>query len=596
MTGHRAFRRPAVAIALLVAAYAVVYLVNLGTRPMASKDEFRYAEIAREMLVAHDWITPHLNGLRYFEKPIMGHWVEAASLALFGQTTFASRLPSALATGATALFIGLLAFRMSRDRRTAVLAVFIYLTILAVFVIGTINILDPQFTLWVTLAIGIYYLALQESLAGRRMALQALAGAACGFAFLTKGFLALALPVIVILPYLAWQRRWRELLTGACLPLVVAAGVALPWSLLILKAEPDFWHYFFWDEHIRRFAASDAQHAKPIWLFVAALPAMALPWTCLLPAALGRLANASRDGTGRDQSDHAKPDHEGAGRYRALLRFMALWCLLPLLFFSIARGKLLTYILPCFPPLAILMALGLAVQPDDARSRWVGNGLRALAGLWVICLVFLLANGPGGIGRPIFDDTESTRWLSLVIAFGAGLVVCLLALRQRSAHWRIWIPGLVVLPLLLAIPFAIPNGTRATKMPGEMLAVIARNLPPDALVITDGVFVQAVDWTLKRSDAYLLSPGELEYGLGYPDGRSRLLDAAGLQALLDEARGHRAMLIVCDVEREPLVATALRKSHLTRAAYRIDHGDMVAWSIVPAPDRQPVVPPPAVTH
>jgi len=591
MTGIRAFRRPVAAVALLVVVYAVVYLVTLGTRPLASKDEFRYAEIAREMLVDHNWITPHLNGLRYFEKPIMGHWVEAASLALFGQTTFASRLPSALATGATALFIGLLAFRLSRDRGTAVLAVFIYLTMLAVFAIGTINILDPQLTLWLTLAIGIYYLAVDEPRPGLRLGMQAVAGVACGFAFLTKGFLALVLPVIVIAPWLAWQRRWRELLTRAWLPLIVAVAVALPWSLLIWKAEPDFWHYFFWDEHIRRFAADDAQHAKPIWLFVVALPVMALPWTCLLPAALGRLASASRDGTGRDQSGSGR-----SGGRNAMLRFLALWCLLPLLFFSIARGKLLPYILPCFPPLAILTALGLAGQPADLRAQWVVNGLRALAGLWIVGLVFLLANGPGGVGRPIFDDTESTRWLALAVAFGLGLLVCLFALRRPGADWRIWAPGLVVLPLLLAVPFAIPNGTRATKMPGEMLAAIARNLPPDALVITDGVFVQAVDWTLKRSDAYLLSPGELEYGLGYPDSRSRLLDAAGLQALLDEARGHRAMLIVCDLEREPLVATALRKSHLTRAAYRIDYGDMVAWSIVPAPDRQPVAPPPAITH
>ena len=82
-------------IAALVVGYFAVYLATLDARPLARMDEFRYAEIPREMLARDNWVAPRLNGLRYFEKPVLGYWVGAASFALFGESNFAGRLPFA---------------------------------------------------------------------------------------------------------------------------------------------------------------------------------------------------------------------------------------------------------------------------------------------------------------------------------------------------------------------------------------------------------------------------------------------------------------------------------------------------------------------
>ena len=541
-------------IAALVTGYCAAYLLNLDTFPLARMDEFRYSEIPREMLASDNWVVPRLNGLRYFEKPVLGYWVGAASLALFGENNFASRLPSALATGMTAFFIGLLGARLSPNRGTGILAAFIYLTALAVFGIGTINILDSLLTLWLTMTIGGYLWAWRESNERLRRILKITAGVACGLAFLTKGFLALVVPVIVVVPFLAWQRQWKELFTGLWLPFGVAFIVALPWALLIYQQEPDFWRYFFWEEHIRRFAADDAQHPRPIWFFFATLPAMALPWTFMVPAALPGL---------RRQAGN-----------RGSVGYLVLWAVIPFLFFSVARGKLLPYILPCFPPLALLLAIGLRESLPEAAAARGRAGLRGLLWLWIAGLAFLLLNQFAGLGKPVFDATEGIRWGALVAAMATGVAICIVALRTAAGrlHVHVLAAGLAVVPLILAIPFAMPNRTRMSKMPGPILSQLAADVPADAVLISDGGFVHAVAWIFKRNDIYLLSPGELRYGVSYPEDQFRLLTAAGLRQLLDRSAGRRAVFIACDAAEEPML-----RSVLAASARQLKYGDMVVW-------------------
>ena len=145
------------AIALLVL-FALVYLLPLGVRPLSSPDEVRYGEIAREMIASGDWVSPHFNGARYFEKPILGHWLNSVSVAALGESRFAVRLPVALATGLSALIVFLLARRFLA-RSTAVLASAIFLTTLIVAGCGSVAVLDAFLALFVTAAVGAYYVA-----------------------------------------------------------------------------------------------------------------------------------------------------------------------------------------------------------------------------------------------------------------------------------------------------------------------------------------------------------------------------------------------------------------------------------------------------
>ena len=539
----------------LIGLLAATYLVLLAIRPLAENDEFRYAEIAREMLVSGNWVSPTLSGVRYFEKPVFGHWVNAISLSLFGETALAARLPSALFSVLTALFIVRFARQVTRSTFIPGFAAFAYLSCVFVWSVASIAILDPLLALPVTVAIGVYYLAYTATTNGARWWLLALVGVAAGVAFLTKGFLALALPVIVVAPFLIWRRDWSRLLSDLWLPVVVATAVALPWGLLIDAQQPDFWRYFFWEEHVRRFFGhEEAQHARPVWFFLAALPALALPWTVAVPAAMAGLRRGVGD--------------------RPLVVYLSLWFALPFLFLSLSSGKLLTYVLPCFPPAALLFALGIDRCLADDATRGLRRGALTLAVLFAAAFVYLLGNRWGIAGRPFFAPAETVRWLFALLAVGLCAAVAGLAARARMpAESRPWILGWSVLGLFLFLPLALPESLREKKMPGEFLARL-RAESPDAVIVSHGSLVRSVSWVFKRTDNYVMDPGELSYGLAYPDSGYRLVDPAGVGRVLTDNAGKRDVLIIVP-ERE----SRMLGPYLHGAAEFDRYGPERAWLI-----------------
>jgi len=343
---------------LLLSFFLLAYILPLGARVLLEPDETRYAEIPREMIASGDWIVPHLNGLRYFEKPVLGYWVHAGSLLLFGESNFAVRLPSALAVGLSALLIFSLIGRALRpddrkDNYPALLAVLVFLSNFEVFGIGNTAVLDSLFSFFLTATITAFFFASEEMPRSRREKIfLILSGLSCGLGFLTKGFLAFAVPVLALVPYLLLQRRYFDLFRMSLLPLFAAVLVSLPWAMLIHSREPDFWHFFFWNEHIRRFLADNAQHKESFWFFVLTAPAMFIPWTFMIPAAAPGIRALLKE-----------PGVKGR-----LLRLSVCWLAIPFLFFSFSNGKLLTYILPCFPPAAILMSFGLLEA--FKKGRW----------------------------------------------------------------------------------------------------------------------------------------------------------------------------------------------------------------------------------
>ncbi len=508
---------------MLAGLFLLVYILPLGIRPLSSPDEVRYAEIPREMIASGNWVSPRFDGLRYFEKPVMGYWINAAALELFGENAFAVRLPGALATGLTALLILSITLRFA-NRRAALLAAGIFLSTLFVLGVGTFALLDMYLALFLTGALASFYAASGATAPGARRRDLVLCGAFCAGAFLTKGFLALALPALVGGAYLLVRRDWHGFARLPWLPIAVCAVLVAPWAILIALREPDFWRYFFWVEHVRRFAGDNAQHPRPFWFFVAYGPFLALPWIVLLPAAW-------------------------KGLRRAVLRegfatFVILWAVLPFLFFSASHGKLLTYILPCFAPLSILLGAGLERSMAPAGStRACTIGMAVLGALIGLLLAALVAAQRGAFGAPPFAASEGWREAALFACLALALGATVIGLTRHDANFRfgaVAAAGIAIfMPLHLAL---LPQELIDKSAPAGFLAEAVGDVSGSVLV-SDETLTGAVSWEFRRDDVYIIHEGEFKYGLSYPDSRYRGLDGAGVAELAAANPGHTVIII-----------------------------------------------------
>jgi 4-amino-4-deoxy-L-arabinose transferase len=546
-------RRVALALFLL---FALLYLAPIGVRPLASPDEVRYGEISREMLASGDWVAPRFIGVRYFEKPVLGYWLNSVSLAALGENAYALRLPVALATGLTALIVFLLTRRFVTNF-SAALATSIFLTTLLVGGVGTFGVLDAFLALCLTAALAAYYVALTETCAARRVAYLVLCGAACGAAFLVKGFIAWAIPVIVAFPYLAARRhrQWRVLLTTPWAPLVTALAVAIPWAVLVHLREPDFWHYFFWVEHVQRFAGASAQHARPPWFYVAYLPGTGWPWILFLPAALLGLRADGRD--------------------KAFLWYVAAWALLPLLFFSLSRGKVQTYVLPCFAPLSILLAAGLERYFAAGGRRAFRVGVAAIAGVFVLILVLVVAAQAGAFDGAVYSAEETPKLVALVAFVIGGAACAVVAYRSPRPCVRLAAIAGAGAALLLPLQVVVPQRVVETVAPATAIARYAA-ASPETVIVADARMSGAAAWALKRNDIYVLYPEEIGYGMSYPEGRHRKLEGPMLEELIAANRGRHEVLVICNRATRDGIAP-----HLPSDVEASEHGAVVLLRIAP---------------
>ncbi|HGM5578886.1 TPA: lipid IV(A) 4-amino-4-deoxy-L-arabinosyltransferase [Pseudomonas putida] len=472
--------------------FFVFYALPLGNHGLWIPDETRYAQIGQSMLMDGDWISPHFMGMRYFEKPIAGYWMIAAGQAIFGETLFGVRVASLLATTLSTLLIFLLAQRLWHNRRTSVMAAAFYASFGLIAGQSGYSNLDPQFTLWVNLSLAAMWGALNASSTSRRLGAWVLVGLACGMGFLTKGFLAWLLPVLVAIPYAIWHRCWKSLLCFGPLAVLVALLVCAPWALSVHAREPDYWHFFFWHEHIRRFAAENAQHLRPWWFYVPLVFAATLPWAGLLPASI-----------------------KGAWRERATpeMAFLILWFAVPFIFFSMSRGKLPTYIMPCLMPLALMMGHAIDRHLRERNTFTLRfNGMLNLGIALVAGAVLAYLQWK----RPLYLEQAWLLTLATVVITVWGLA----GLVQALTPTRLWYaPLLGIWTLIALLPAAMPAHVVNNKTPD---AFVAEHMPELAdvahLVSNDLGAASALAWRMRTPEVtFYGTKGELRYGLSYPE-------------------------------------------------------------------------------
>ncbi|MFJ7882824.1 lipid IV(A) 4-amino-4-deoxy-L-arabinosyltransferase [Pseudomonas sp. NPDC096917] len=534
-------------IPLLILAFIAFYLLPLGTHGLWIPDEARYAQIGQQILVDGNWVTPHFMDLRYFEKPIAGYWMIAIGQAIFGENLFGVRIASAIATGLSVLLAYLVARRLWNDPRKSFACALVYMTFGLIAGQAGYSNLDPQFTLWVNLSLVALWFAVDTQHTGQRLFSWALLGFACGMGFMTKGFLALLLPVLIALPYMVWQKRFLELVKYGLLAMLVAAIVSLPWVLAVHAQEPDYWRFFFWHEHIRRFAGEDAQHGRPWWFYLPLMVVSSLPWAALLPATLKDAWTQKR---------HAR------------VIFVLMWLFFPLALFSLSKGKLPTYIMPCMLPLALLLGNTLINRVEQVKTLSLRmNGLvnLLLGSVALLALIFFQIKKP-------FYDNEPLHMTLLIVVLLTWIVTGLLVMSRPVKMWAA--PAVAMGVLVLVLPASMPSSVVHNKMPDQfVLHHLDALAPAKSLLSNDLGAASALSWRLRRPDVTLYNTqGEVKYGLTYDDAKGKSIGLEEIQAWLADARLKGPVGVVMRVKDSD---ESHEMDRLPKDAQRFDEGNMV---------------------
>jgi 4-amino-4-deoxy-L-arabinose transferase-like glycosyltransferase len=322
--------------AWLLFAIAAIFTL-LGQRGLNEPDEGRYAEISREMSVDGDWLVPHLNGLPHFQKPPILYWLTALSLRTFGHAEWAARLPSALAALGVVILTFLLGRRLLADRDQAIAAALVLTSLGGFFAMSRLLTPDMTMTFWITAAI-------TAALSRRQWLFFIL----MGLGFLTKGPMALVVPLCAVLGWNFTAAPAEKLHLPWWRGLTLTAGISLSWFIALSLRDSQLFEYFWRYELVERFGSSSHGRSKPFWFFLVILPLALLPWIFLMP--LRRIWQSLR-----------------SGKLTAWQGLLLGWSVPPLLILSCSGSKLPTYVLPLLPA----FALGIAAAVPSLRRAWI---------------------------------------------------------------------------------------------------------------------------------------------------------------------------------------------------------------------------------
>jgi 4-amino-4-deoxy-L-arabinose transferase-like glycosyltransferase len=432
---------------------------------LAGADEPRYAQIAREMLARHDWVTPVLYGQPWFEKPVLYYWSAMTSYSIFGVSDWAARLPAA--TFATAAVLAIWAFL--RRFRPGAQTDGALMTACSVALIGFGRSAGPDMLLAATVTIAMLaWMAWRLSEEKRWLAAFYFFSA---LGMLAKGPVAPALAGAVIVLFALLRREPRTILRTLWLPgIALFLVVALPWYVLVQMRNPEFFRIFVLEHNLARFSTNLFRHQQPFWYYAPVVLLGTLPWTIYWLAAV-------IDGfrRWREESD-------------GLRQFLLLWSFFVLFFFSISRSKLPGYILPALPA-CTLLAAEYVHRREGARPNFTLLTLHAAVLATLVAGVLL-------VPYAMAHAANAPRVTASVLA----------AIAFVATSWTVWRSGLRMLRFVTVVPMIV--------LLAFLLRVAAPVLDAKASYRQAAAALDGIDGRHSQLAIYK-SKREAEYGLAY---------------------------------------------------------------------------------
>lgn len=475
--------------ALLIAGFcAFLFFYGAGQFGLIGADEPRYAQVAREMLEKHEWVTPILNHEPWLEKPPLYYWEAMLAYTAFGVSDSAARLPS----GFNATLLALGTYFFFRRFRKNVEADAALITASCAGLVGYARAASMDMALASTFTIGMLaWWGWRES--GKKIYLAAFY-AFIALGTLAKGPIAPFLAAAVIVVYAIAARELRVVGKMLWIPgILLFFAIALPWYVAVQMRNPEFFRIFILEHNLGRFSKDLYHHREPFWYYLPVTAIALVPWIVFVATSLARIMRVwwAEFAGGPRKPSVGETDFE----FR-LNVFAACWLIVPVVFFSISQSKLPGYILPAIPAGAILLADSLRRSLLDAEnvpvSKWLTVLHAVAASAWIVpaLLIAYLATQhrlPGG--RPLYTALA----IALVLC---GAIVFTLVRQQGLRMLRF----VTLIPVMLAIYATLKLGAPALDQ-----TITARPLAHEIASVETRPITLAV-YGVSR---------ELEYGLTF---------------------------------------------------------------------------------
>lgn len=494
---------------LLSLAFTILFGAFLGSRPLTVPDEGRYAEIPREMITSGDYITPRVNGVKYFEKPPLFYWMQTVSMRSLSFNEWAIRLPNAL-MGLLGVLVAYATGLRLYNRRTGLLAGMTLGTFGLYSAMAHMVTLDMTVTLFLSAAMSCFILGNQYPAGRIRNRFMWAMYLCAALATMTKGMMGFALPGLIIFTWILLTRQWREIKTY-CLPtgFLLFSAIVVPWHVLVQLKNPEFFKYYIVDQHILRYLTDTEQRNQPLWFLPSILLAGLFPWTGFIIPAIAHTPIIKRfvcSARYAQLDPGSRPGKEIAQGYREdkIALFLLLWAGCIFLFFWMGKSQLTPYVLPTFPPLAIIFGRYLDGILRSTPAHW---GIRF--GLIVASLSSLTALV---VGLLMLDLSQRSMNVTLGLLAVTAVVPWAFYWRGHLAKSLVslcLLSGLFVMSINFSYP---PTDTRSVKS----LATVLKPLMKEGdTVYSYYNHFQDLPLYLGRRVVLVQYYGELWHGLGY---------------------------------------------------------------------------------
>jgi 4-amino-4-deoxy-L-arabinose transferase-like glycosyltransferase len=490
---------------ILTVLICLFFTFMLGNRPLSVPDEGRYVEISREMAVTGNYLTPRLNSVKYFEKPVFFYWLEAFSINLFGLNEFTLRLWPALFALFGCLAVAVAGARLF-GRLTGLIGATVLATSLLYYGLSRAIILDMPVAILLTLALLSFLIGTHEAPGLKRRLYLWVFYAFAALAVLTKGLIGIFIPGMVIGAWILLLGEWRMLKT-----LYIPSGLALflfiaaPWHIMVGTANPEFYQFYFIHEHLQRYLTTVHGRYKPFWYFMPIVLLGLFPWSAFLVQAIKH----NLPSTWRERNEH--PD--------AL--FLMLWAGLVFLFFSSSNSKLAPYILPVFPPVALLVGRYLAAAWDSRDFP----GLRTGYSIFLVASLLLAA---AFLGLPYYWPVPAQAHIlgvygySIASTLAVGGAAAWGLARYRNLGWAVVAVAVTSVLFLMQINTVAP---RVDAKSVKQLAIeLKTRLKPGDEVASYHEYYQDLPVYLEQRITVVDWGGELNFGNSVEDTKAWMID------------------------------------------------------------------------